>query len=89
LTPLLFRIVATDDYDDGRDRCANEAATFYMAYSTWDGRNLYLDDIKSSNEATTHVVYQILAKIAVLLHCRRCVVVCRLLLRVAGVLIIE
>lgn len=60
----LFRIVSSNNTADAE-------ATFYIAYSTWDGRFLYLDNIKSSSEATTLQVYQILAEIAIKLHCSR------------------
>jgi hypothetical protein len=58
--------------------------TFYFAYSTWDGRILYIDQIDNSindddpninNDNTTPlimiVIYQLLAKVATALNCRR------------------
>jgi hypothetical protein len=50
--------------------------TFYLAYSTWDGRMLYVDQfltLESNDRSSQEVVvlYRILAKIAIELQCAR------------------
>jgi hypothetical protein len=47
--------------------------TFFFAYSTWDGRILYIDNVMDSDTETsvTLFVYALLADIATQLHCHR------------------
>jgi hypothetical protein len=75
---LLYRIVRTNcEVTSNIAKTTNSMVTFYIAYSTWDGRILYIDHIGSdNNNAVNLVVYQTLAEIATSLHCRRYDVYC-------------
>lgn len=44
--------------------------TFYIAYSTWDGRMLYVDYMSDTNGCST-LQYRVLAKIAIRIGCTR------------------
>ena len=44
--------------------------TFYIAYSTWDGRILYIDKINTEKDRSPSL-YQVVAKIATDLRCSR------------------
>lgn len=79
---LLYGIKADSKYRE-QDKGTVVLITFYLAYSTWDGRVLYLDqwqqsDVTDNHEQTdsttidlTRALYQILAAIAVRLQCNR------------------
>lgn len=66
-----------DAVNDVSDQESILAVTFYIAYSTWDGRILYIDRLVTnppSIERTIDVTlpaFEILACIANQLHCRR------------------
>jgi hypothetical protein len=83
---LLYNIVgelepnSEVDQDHDRRTVTVVQASFYFAYSTWDGRILYVDQIRIVNDTMDDqpaqqrlifTVYRILANIAVTLHCRR------------------
>lgn len=78
--PFYFGIQASrhDEADEERDEepTFTTHCTFYLAYSTWDGRMLNVDQLggKGSDSCSADVVmafYRILAKIAVQLQCGR------------------
>lgn len=89
---LLFGVVAfvndTVNSDDSTATATNKEylATFYMAYSTWDGRVLYLDEFNLDKEYVNnhdsktplsesdlpYLLRRLLCRIAVRLHCSRC-----------------
>lgn len=66
---LLFGILVSRA--DGRN-LGNILTTFYLAFSTWDGRVLYIDKrgFEEPNESSIFI-YRILALIAVELQCNR------------------
>lgn len=76
--PFYFGIQASR-HDEADEECDEEPpstarCTFYLAYSTWDGRMLYVDQLSDSDSCSADVVmafYRILAKIAVQLQCAR------------------
>ena len=80
---LLYTIVGELKEDDNtRTRTTVTTTTFYFAYSTWDGRILYVDHIRmddaiviAEQQPTQHImttyVYHILANITIALHCCR------------------
>ena len=80
---LLYTIVGELKEDDNtRARTTVATTTFYFAYSTWDGRILYVDHIHlddaiviAEQQPTQHImttyVYHILANITIALHCCR------------------
>ena len=61
---LLYGAVASDEE-------TYVLATFYFAYSTWDGRFLYLDRLKCDDYRLVALFHCVLANIAVRLHCTR------------------
>jgi hypothetical protein len=71
---LLHGFIGTkDDLTHDLRRVAVCTVTFYFAYSTWDGRILYIDNLMNADDdaSTTYTVYRILADIATQLYCRR------------------
>lgn len=73
LSSLLHGFIGTQKYNAS---ALNEndiyTITFYFAYSTWDGRILYIDRLVDTKDVSvSFAVYQILADIATQLHCRR------------------
>jgi hypothetical protein len=75
---LLFGIILASK-DNNNSPSKTFRTTFYLAYSTWDGRVLYVDHLGSDDPAESLLVYRTLADLAVNLHCRRYVIVIRLL----------
>jgi GNAT superfamily N-acetyltransferase len=77
--PLLYGVVATSATSNEDPSPLGGAtlayATFYMAYSTWDGRVLYLDQVNNTgNERADDLeskMRQCLARAAILLECSR------------------
>lgn len=49
------------------------AVTFYIAYSTWEGKFLYVDHLARRKSSSKVLLLQTLAKIAVSLNCARLV----------------
>jgi hypothetical protein len=80
-TPFFFGIIGSkqEDHDDVVDAPDDEVTTtvctFYLAYSTWDGRMFYVDQViatgGSSSSKDFAALFRILAKIAVELKCAR------------------
>ena len=73
---LLYGVVAFPD--GGGDAKSNVLATFYFAYSTWDGRFLYLDCLGCGHDSSDDrlvglslLLHHALAEIAVRLDCDR------------------
>ena len=66
-TPFYFGIRALKSETD---QTLVGFCTFYIAYSTWDGRMLYVDQI-NSEAAGSLLLYQIMAKIAKEIGCAR------------------
>jgi hypothetical protein len=62
LGPLLYGIVQKE---------TQWSMTFYVSYSTWDGRFLYVDEV--TGEGNVAAGLRLLANIAVDLQCSRCV----------------
>jgi len=48
---LLFGVESS--VKDGANKSNAATTTFYFAYSTWDGRYLYLDQLGTTNRGTT------------------------------------
>jgi hypothetical protein len=79
ISPLLYGIVGTTRNTlEDEDAAMIVQATFYFAYSTWDGRVLYVDEIMNvnrteicSNTSALYIIYQILTNVAITLHCCR------------------
>lgn len=71
---LLYGFYGTkDDIAQDSNKKVICTVTFYFAYSTWDGRILYIDNVMDSykDSSITFTVYQMLVDIATQLHCRR------------------
>jgi GNAT superfamily N-acetyltransferase len=70
---LLYGVVSTSTTYN--DFASLAYATFYMAYSTWDGRVLCLDQVNATdNEVTENLdisMRRLLARVALLLECSR------------------
>jgi hypothetical protein len=49
------------------------AVTFYIAYSTWEGKFLYVDHLARNDSSTEVLALETMAKIAVSLNCARLV----------------
>ena len=56
-----------------RDGGVVGGATFYFAYSTWDGRILYVDKIEAKNNGDEEHILRLLGDVAVQLECQRLV----------------
>jgi hypothetical protein len=58
-----------------RENTANKlccgCVTFHLAYSTWDGRFLYVDCLECDDESIEILLTRTVAKLAVQLHCAR------------------
>ena len=71
--PLLFGVIGEGTREGSETIIVS--TTFYFAYSTWDGRILYIDQIGPSLTVSSNdialVVYPILADIGIRLQCRR------------------
>eukprot|EP00535_Pseudo-nitzschia_heimii_P005502 CAMPEP_0197186352 /NCGR_PEP_ID=MMETSP1423-20130617/13753_1 /TAXON_ID=476441 /ORGANISM="Pseudo-nitzschia heimii, Strain UNC1101" /LENGTH=417 /DNA_ID=CAMNT_0042637639 /DNA_START=84 /DNA_END=1337 /DNA_ORIENTATION=+ len=69
-TPFYFGIQAVCSDSSQHEEKLIGFCTFYIAYSTWDGRILYVDQF---NMETDHkiLLYRILAEIATQIHCER------------------
>lgn len=64
---LLFGVVRTNSQDKKQDTLS----TFHLAYSTWDGRVLYLDQYGSNSVDNVKVLVILLCRIAIRLNCQR------------------
>lgn len=71
--PLLFGIIAKYNAAAAADNDSrsDELTTFYLAYSTWDGRVLYIDQTSFEASSGALLVYRTLADLAVKLNCNR------------------
>ena len=70
-TPFYFGIQAVCSDSSQKEEKLVGFCTFYIAYSTWDGRMLYVDQIKMETDRSTLLLYRILAEIATKISCRR------------------
>ncbi|CAE6924813.1 SATL1 [Symbiodinium sp. CCMP2592] len=68
-TPWYFGLVAESSDDPGAKKPA--LLSFYVGYSTWDGRCIFLDQLPETDEDTEKLYLQILARIALRLGSRR------------------
>lgn len=66
---LLFGVVASTGRGCSEASSSSHLTTFYFAYSTWDGRVLYLDQV--GFEGDSLAVRRLLADIAVKCNCSR------------------
>jgi hypothetical protein len=67
--PLYFGMTIRDN--TGNKPCRG-FVTFHLAYSTWDGRFLYVDRLKCDDDESLEILLtRTLAKLAVQLHCAR------------------
>ena len=67
-TPFYFGIQALRSDPDGKVLVG--FCTFYIAYSTWDGRMLYVDQIDTEANGSL-LLYRVMAKIARGIGCSR------------------
>ena len=65
-----IQVVASSDQQSQSDDRLLGFCTFYIAYSTWDGRILYVDEINREADGS-QFLHQILAKIATRIGCAR------------------
>ncbi|CAE7192946.1 SATL1 [Symbiodinium necroappetens] len=68
-TPWYFGLLAESSGGPGARREA--LLSFYVGYSTWDGRCLFLDQLPEGDEDTEKLYLQILARIALRIGSRR------------------
>ena len=77
MPPFYFGIqIVSTDTDTDTDQPENNKligfCTFYIAYSTWDGRMLYVDELLDVEAAgDSLLLYRVLAKIAIQTGCAR------------------
>ena len=57
-----------EEIDDVKEKGSGALISFYIGYSTWDGRVLFVDELPDSN---TKTFLQILSKISIRLGCTR------------------
>ena len=80
--PLFFGItvhVSKTTEKDGHENSKAQLISFYLGYSTWDGRCLFVDQIVQ-DEKIEKLLLQVLAKIAIRLDCSRLIWMVRCLL---------
>jgi len=69
-TPFYFGIQALSSEPNQPGEKLVGFCTFYIAYSTWDGRMLYVDRINTESEGSL-LLYRVMAKIAIETGCGR------------------